>query len=229
VEGQTIDVDREKHTLSASGSVNTQFLDENKDKNGKSKDGSKKPQQTTGTTAGVKIVPVSDPPQTAAKPDGNAAPPPAAAPVYTVVTADKLVYTDADRMAHYTGHVELNRTGLSVKADDLRAFLNPKDSGEDSRLNHALGDGKVEIVESHPGRQRIGHGEHCDYITSENKVILRGNLADLYDSLKKDDSHGTELTYFTSDDRLLIAGDPKNLVSSHLQRKTHHNANPGNR
>lgn len=216
VEADIIDIDRDKHTLSASGNVTTQFLDENK---GDGKKASAPPD--------AKIVPVSDPPPPTAKTDG--AEPPPTAPVYTVVTSENLIYTDEDRMAHYTGHVALTRTGLSVKSDDLRAFLNPKDSGENSRLNHAIGDGKVEIVESHPGRQRVGHGEHGEYITSEDKVILRGHLADLFDSLKKDDSRGTELTYFTSDDRLLISGDPKNLVNSHLQRKNHKNANPGNR
>ena len=154
---------------------------------------------------------------------------PALPPVYTVVSSDTLIYTDADRMAHYTGDVVLNRPGLNVKSADLEAYLNPKDSGEDSRLNHAIGNGKVEIVESRPDRQRIGKGEHGEYITKEDKVILRGNLADLYDSIKKDDSHGTELTYYTSDDRLLIVGAPTKPVMSHLQRKKHPNANPGNR
>jgi lipopolysaccharide export system protein LptA len=224
VEGSIIDVDRDKHTLSASGNVTTQFVDENKDE--KDKDGKSKDGKTVQST--VKIVAVSDPPLQKGG-DGQPAAPGTPAPIYTVVTSEKLLYTDEDRVAHYNGRVELKRPGLSVRSDDLRAYLNPKDSGEDSRLNHAIGDGKVEIVESHPGRQRIGHGEHCDYVTSEDKVILRGHLADLYDSLKKDDSHGTELTYFTSDDRLLIAGEPKNLVNSHLQRKNHKNANPGNR
>jgi lipopolysaccharide export system protein LptA len=199
--------------------VATQFQDEDKKKEDKPDKDSKT--TSTGATPIVKVS-VSVP----GKPPG----PPTAPlpPVYTIVSSEKMVYTDADRMAHYTGNVILNRPGLNVKSADLRAYLNPKDSGEDSRLNHAIGDGKVEIVESRPDRQRIGKGEHGEYITKEDKVILRGNLADLYDSIKKDDSHGTELTYFTSDDRLLIVGAPTKLVTSHLQRKKHPNANPGN-
>jgi lipopolysaccharide export system protein LptA len=219
IEAREIDIDREKHILSASGKVATQFQDEDKKKEDKPDKDSKT--TSTGATPIVKVS-VSVP----GKPPG----PPTAPlpPVYTIVSSEKMVYTDADRMAHYTGNVILNRPGLNVKSADLRAYLNPKDSGEDSRLNHAIGDGKVEIVESRPDRQRIGKGEHGEYITKEDKVILRGNLADLYDSIKKDDSHGTELTYFTSDDRLLIVGAPTKLVTSHLQRKKHPNANPGN-
>jgi lipopolysaccharide export system protein LptA len=221
IEAREIDIDREKHILSATGKVTTQFQDE--DKKGNAKDNAKDDKTESGG-GGAAIVKVSVP--VAVKPAAPAAPLP---PVYTVVTSEKLIYTDTDRMAHYTGNVVLNRPGLNVKSVDLRAYLNPKDSGEDSRLNHAIGDGKVEIVESRPDRQRIGRGEHGEYITKEDKVILRGNLADLYDSIKKDDSHGTELTYYTSDDRLLIAGAPTKLVTSHLQRKKHPNADPGNR
>jgi lipopolysaccharide export system protein LptA len=142
-----------------------------------------------------------------------------------------MIYTDADRLAHYEGDVVLNRPGLNVKTADMRAFLNPRDTDEDSRLNHAVGEGQVEITETSPVRQRIGRGEHGEYFTADDKIVLRGNLADLYDSIKKDDSHGTELTYFTTDDRLIVAGAPRKPVTSHLQRKNHAkpNANPGNR
>jgi lipopolysaccharide export system protein LptA len=219
VEAQAIDIDREKHILSATGKVTTQFQDDDKKKDdGSNKDKEKDRKDPNGAPV-LKVSVEAKPPSAPASP---------APPVYTVVSSDKLVYTDADRMAHYTGNVVLYRPGLDVKSADLRAYLNPKDSGEDSRLNHAIGDGKVEIVESRPDRQRVGRGEHGEYITKEDKVILRGNLADLYDSIKKDDSHGTELTYYTSDDRLLISGAPTNLVTSHLQRKKHPNANPGN-
>jgi lipopolysaccharide export system protein LptA len=229
IEAREIDIDREKHILSATGKVATQFQDDdkNKDKNkdkDDGKDNGKEKDKKSTSTGGTAIVKVS-----VSVPLNPPAPPSALPPVYTIVSSDKLIYTDADRMAHYTGNVILNRPGLNVKSMDLRAYLNPKDSGEDSRLNHAIGDGKVEIVESRPDRQRIGKGEHGEYITKEDKVILRGNLADLYDSIKKDDSHGTELTYYTSDDRLLIVGAPTKLVTSHLQRKKHPNANSGNR
>ena len=41
-------------------------------------------------------------------------------------------------------------------------------------LNHAYGDGKVEIVDVNPERKRIGTSEHAEYYTDEAKVILTG-------------------------------------------------------
>ena len=220
IEAETIDINRDKHLLTANGKVSTQFLDTSKDDT--KKDAVPVSAPVSSVAAPVVKVSTEPPPPTPAS-----APKPPAAPSYTVVTSEKLVYTDTDRLAHYSGNVVLNRPALNVKSSELQAWLNPKDTKEDSRLNHAIGDGKVEIVESAPARQRIGRGEHGEYITAEDKIILRGNLADLYDSIKKDESHGTELTYFTSNDRLLITGAPSKPVASRLHRKPR-NASPGN-
>ncbi len=217
IEAESIEIDRDSHRLTATGKVTTQFLDQAKEK-AAAVDSDK--------AAGVSVSQVSTNAHNA--PDSRGAQS-ATAPAYTVVTSESMVYTDADRLAHYNGGVELKRPGLVVKSSDLLAFLNPKDTKEDSRLNRAVGDGKVEIVDSTPLRHRIGHGDHGEYYTTEDKVVLRGNLADLYDSIKKDESHGAELTYFTSDDRLLIKGAPSKMVDSRLHRKPRANANPGNR
>ena len=218
IEAQDIEIDRDKHLVTAIGKVTTQFLDQDKKKD--------EPDPKTASASGqATVIKVSTKePKPTPTPDA-----PPAAPIYTVVTSEKMVYTDTDRLARYSGNVALSRPGLSVKSNELHAFLNPKDSGEDSRLNHAIGDGKVEIVENRPERQRIGKGEHGEYFTALDKVILRGNLADLWDSIKKDESHGTELTYFTSDDRLVIVGAPAKPVDSRLHRKPRLNANTGNR
>ncbi len=215
IQAHSLEIDRDKHLLTAIGQVTTQFLDQAKEKD-RSKENETQPATAT-------VAPITKVSAVAEKP---AAP---AAAAYTVVTSEKLVYTDTDRLAHYSGSVELRRPGLTVKSADLLAFLNPKDTKEDSRLNRAVGDGRVEIVDITPTRHRIGHGDHGEYFTSEDKVVLRGNLADLYDSVKKDESHGAELTYFTSDDRLLITGAASKPVDSRLHRKPRANANPGNR
>jgi lipopolysaccharide export system protein LptA len=225
IEAQTIEIDRDKHQIVATGKVVTQILDERKDD---SDDDTTPPK--TAQMQGASVIRVSTSASATVSNTTSQATPPQG-PVYTVVSSDRMIYTDADRLAHYEGDVVLNRPGLNVKTADMRAFLNPRDTDEDSRLNHAVGEGQVEITETSPVRQRIGRGEHGEYFTADDKIVLRGNLADLYDSIKKDDSHGTELTYFTTDDRLIVAGAPRKPVTSHLQRKNHAkpNANPGNR
>ncbi len=86
-------------------------------------------------------------------------------PIFTVVKAQHMIYTDRDRLANYSGGVDFRRPMLTVQSAALKAWLNEQDSDADSRLNHAFGDGKVEIVESVPGRTRIGTGEHAEYYT----------------------------------------------------------------
>lgn len=218
IQAERVDIDREKHMLVAEGQVVTQLLDEKKDKADETK-------TKTENSGDVKIVRVSTVPAGDSNKQKKAEEESA---VYTVVTAQKLLYMDDNRLAHYSGGVVLTRPGLHVKSDELQAFLNAKDSDEDSRLNHAIGDRNVEIVDSRPDRQRIGKGDHCEYYTSEDKLILHGNLAELTDSLKGD-SKGAQLTYYTSDDRLIIAGSSAQPVNSRLKRKVHPNGNPGNR
>ena len=126
-----------------------------------------------------------------------------------------LVYTDDNRLAVYTGGVLLNRPDMQVKCHELRAFL--ADSEADSRLEKAFADGAVEIHQSSPGRQRTGTGEHGEYYTDDQKVILRGGSPKMVDS-KEGDTTGTELTYYADNDRLLVNGSP---AISHMKQKGH--------
>jgi lipopolysaccharide export system protein LptA len=147
------------------------------------------------------------------------------APVFVVVTAATLVYTDADRLAHYTGGVVLTRPGLQVKADELRAVLaqsksdGKTDDEQQSRLENAFADGHVEIVQAATDRTRTGTSDHAEYYTGEERIILRGGQPQMVDS-KKGYTRGSELTYFVNDGRLLVSGGgPKERATGHLRRK----------
>ena len=170
IQGDTIDVDREKRTLAATGNVVTNLWEEKQ---------------------GV-------------------------APALTVVRAASLLYSDENRLAHYTGGVALNRPGLSEKCAELRAFL--ADSGADSRLDKAFAEGTVEIIQTAQDRRRTGTGEHSEYYTAEQKVILRGNRAKLVDTVDGV-TEGDELTYFANDDRLLVNGTARDPGKSRFARK----------
>jgi len=134
------------------------------------------------------------------------------APVRTVVHAKHLVYTDADRLAVYTGGVDLARLGLWVKSTDLHAYMA---NGGDSRLDKAFADGAVQIVSNAAGRTRTGTGTHSEYYATDKKVILRGSNAKLVDSAG-DTSEGQELTYYPDDDRLLVNGAAKAPVKTRI-------------
>ncbi len=130
-----------------------------------------------------------------------------------------MFYTDGDRLATYTGGVDFWRPTLTVKSTSLKAFLNPQDSDADSRINHAFGDGSVEIVQFVQDRQRVGHSEHAEYYTDEGKIILTGGEPKLDDS-KRGNTTGEKLTYYTGDNRLQIDGAPKQPARSHLRKKS---------
>ena len=137
-----------------------------------------------------------------------------------------MVYTDQDRLAHYTDAVVLNRPGLQVKADDLRAILaeSKKDAKKegadegDSRIEKAYADGHVEIVQAAPDRTRTGTSDHAEYFTDNERIVLSGGQPQMVDS-KKGYARGAELTYFVNDDRLLVTGSPQQRATSRLRRK----------
>jgi lipopolysaccharide export system protein LptA len=185
IQADTIDVDRERRSISAGPNVVTSLWEDAKPKDAK-------PESPT------------------------AAAPAQAAPILTIVRAARMVYTDEDRLAHYTGGVKLSRPGLDEKGDDLRAFL--AQSGTDSRLDKAYAEGAVEIVQVAKDRKRTGTGNHAEYYTADQKVILRGPNAKLVDT-RDGNTEGTELTYFANDDRLLVNGAPREPGKSRIIRK----------
>jgi lipopolysaccharide export system protein LptA len=141
-----------------------------------------------------------------------------------VVKADGLVYTEQDRLARYTGGAQLDRPGLRVKSDELRAYLaeeksDGSTSDSESRVEKAFADGHVEIVQTASDRTRTGTGEHAEYYAADEKIVLNGGQPQLVDS-KRGFTRGSELTYFINDDRLLVSGAPGHRATSRLRRKT---------
>lgn len=147
---------------------------------------------------------------------GSKAPAKPAPPIFTLVKAAHMDYTEQDRLAHYGGGVLLTRGGLQVKAADLRSWL--AEEGADNRLQKAFADGAVQIIQTTPLRTRTGASEHAEYYTDEEKVVLRGGDPQLNDSLRGS-TRGAELIYYSDDDRLLVNGSPAHPVSSRIRRR----------
>jgi len=127
----------------------------------------------------------------------------ASAPVFTVVRAPDLVYSDDTRLAHYQGGAAMVRPGLTVNGNELKAYLNDKDSS--TTLDKAFADGAVKIVSTAEKRTRTGTGEHGEYYTTEQKVIMNGGDTLLVDSIKGQ-TRGKQLTWWSNNDRLLVNG-----------------------
>jgi lipopolysaccharide export system protein LptA len=141
----------------------------------------------------------------------------ATARVFTIVRAPELEYDDNARVALYKDGATLDRPDMKVKAKEIRAFL--RDDSSDSSLDHAFADGKVEIVQTAPGRVRNGTSEHAEYFVDEGKIILTEGRPKFVDSLRGT-TQGEILTWFSKDDRLLVNGVESQPVKSVLHRKS---------
>ncbi len=236
IQADRIDIDRDKKILVADGNVVSEFLDQDKDKDSdkdKAKPAAPPPAATRVESSPVAAVSaqaivVSAKPAAPRDPLGGIQVPPASSPqkavdkpvIYTVVHAPKMVYTDENRVADYSGGgIVLTRPNLSVKGNQLQAFLNPKDSQEDSRLNHMLADGDVEIFDKGIDRTRTSKGNHGEYYTADSRVVIRGVPAQMVDSKKGEINNALEMTYFSDDDRLLTKGELTKPVKSRLHRR----------
>ncbi len=152
--------------------------------------------------------------QQSARSNGAAKAKPAA--VFLRVTAQDLVYTEAERLAHYTGGARLTRPGMDVKASEIRAWFN--DGKSDSSLDRAFADGAVEVVRTEPGRTLTGTSEHAEFFAADQKVILNRGDPKLVDSARGY-TKGRELTYWANNDKLLVNGAEKDPVKTLIKRR----------
>jgi lipopolysaccharide export system protein LptA len=141
------------------------------------------------------------------------------ASTFATVESAALLYTEADRLAHYTGGAHLVRATMDVKASEIRAFLN--DSSADSSLDHAFADGRVVILRIEPTRTLTATSEHAEYYSTDQRMILSGGQPTVVDSTRST-TKGKLLTYWANDDKLLVNGAKKEPVSTRLQKRESH-------
>jgi lipopolysaccharide export system protein LptA len=138
------------------------------------------------------------------------------ASTFATVESAALLYTEADRLAHYTGGSHLIRASMDVKASEIRAYLN--DSSADSSLDHAFADGGVVMLRTEPTRTLTGTGEHAEYYSADQKMILSGGQPTVVDSTRGT-TKGRLLTYWANDDKLLVNGAKKEPVKTLLHQR----------
>jgi lipopolysaccharide export system protein LptA len=147
---------------------------------------------------------------------GSSGAKPPAASSFIHIEAPDLVYTEGDRLAHYTGGSHMTRPGLDVKASQIRAYLN--DSKSDSSLDRAYADGRVVILRTAPDRTITATGETAEYVAREDKIVIEQGDPTLVDSVRGT-TKGARLTYWTNLDKLLVNGAEKDPVRTMLKRR----------
>jgi len=193
VDADRIEIDRDRRVMEAHGKVVSQFADKSQDKN------PDKPEKNPGKSAKSKGP---------------------AAPIFTVVRATDLVYTEETRVAVYQGGVVLTRPSLTVNSKELQAFLKPADS--DSSLDKAFADGAVKIVSIDtaikPARTRTGTSEHAEYYADEQKVLLQKGEPLLLDNVRGN-AKGRQITWWANNDRLVVDGEPNKPAEGTIRKK----------
>jgi len=205
LEADTVEIDRDNNLLKAHGHVLSQLLDKTKDESA-TKDGTK------GDGKKPDAKPKADPPKAASKPETKPS-----LRVFTTIRAPDLDYNDDTRLAHYSGGAILERSNMTVKGQDIHAYL--RNDSNDSSLDHAIADGHVELHETALDRTREASSEHAEYYVDEDKVILEGGQPRFIDSTRGT-TRGRKLTWYSSDDKLLVNGEPQQPVKSVLHKKT---------
>jgi len=194
VEADRLDIDRDQGIMEADGKVRSEFADKDK----KDKDD---PGRDDGNDDGDKA---------AAKAKLTAA------PVFTVVTAPHMVYTEETRVVDYTGGVVMKRPEMVITSAKIRAFL--KDADSDSSLDKAFADGTVKIVSTSVKlkRTRTGTAEHTEYYADDGKVLMQGKTPKLVDTVKGQTEAPKELIWFSNDDRLIVDGVDKSAPAKSI-------------
>jgi lipopolysaccharide export system protein LptA len=135
------------------------------------------------------------------------------------VTADKLTYTDEQRLARYSGNVLAKSPEGTISTERLDVYLKEADTnpttasqkppqhkgpslpGSDSpsKIDRMVATGKVIVTE--PNRRAVG--DRLVYTADDAKYVLTGRSPSIFDA-----EHGTvwgdSLTFYYRDDRVLV-------------------------
>jgi lipopolysaccharide export system protein LptA len=141
-------------------------------------------------------------------------------PELTTVKAARLVYSEKDLRAVYSGGATLERTALQVKANELHAFFREERAGtsKETKLDHVFAEGAVEVAESSLGRSRRGSSAHGEYYLDEEKLVLSGGNPLLVDAARGA-SRGAVITWFARQDRLIVDNTGSGPSVSRIHKK----------
>ena len=125
------------------------------------------------------------------------------------ITSSRLTYQDSDRRAHFEGGAVAKSADLTITADQMDAYLEPR--GEGSVEGTPASVGKVDritasdrVVVTQPGRLAIGN--ELVYTSADDKFVLSGGSPSIFDA-EHGKITGVSLTLYRHDDRVLVEGN----------------------
>jgi lipopolysaccharide export system protein LptA len=110
-------------------------------------------------------------------------------------TADRMTYSDSDRIVHYDGAVKARQGTDNIEASAIDVHL-LKESNEVERMT---AEGNVAMAQ--PGRR--GTGDKLVYTSEDGRAILTGKNARVED-VEKGTTIGAQLTFYSRDDKVIV-------------------------
>lgn len=131
-------------------------------------------------------------------------------------TADRMNYSDVDRLVHYDGNVKARQGTDRIEASAVDVFLH-KETNDVDRMN-----AEGNVVLTQPGRR--GTGDHFAYTSSDDRGVLSGKTARVDDS-EKGATMGTQLTFNRRDDKISVENQQGagRVKSTHRMTKSKEN------
>jgi len=125
------------------------------------------------------------------------------------ISSSRLTYQDSERRAHFDGGAVAKSDDLTITADQMDAFLEPR--GEGSAAETSASGGKVDritaserVVVTQPDRLAIGN--ELVYTSADGKFVLSGGSPSIFDA-EHGKITGVSLTLYRHDDRVLVEGN----------------------
>lgn len=123
-------------------------------------------------------------------------------------SAERMTYSDTDRLVHYDGAVKARQGTDRIDASAIDVFLK-KETNEVDRMT---AEGNVVLVQ--PGRR--GVGDKFAYTSDDGRSVLAGKTARVEDR-EKGTTMGSQLTFYSRDDKVLV----ENQQGTGRVRSTH--------
>ena len=131
------------------------------------------------------------------------------------ITSARLKYADAERRVHFEAGVVAKGADLTVTANQMDAFLLPRDqnpansrSQAASQLDRIVAIGNIVIQQ--PSRRATG--DKLVYTAAEDKFVLTGGPPSIFDA-EHGKITGDSLTFYNRDDRVLVEGSSSPTVT----------------
>ncbi|MFL6208772.1 MAG: LPS export ABC transporter periplasmic protein LptC [Pyrinomonadaceae bacterium] len=130
-------------------------------------------------------------------------------------TAQRMFYSDADRVVHYETNVDIKQGTERITCDVADVYLT-KDANE---VDHTIAQRNVVITQ--PGKR--GTGDRGEYVAADETVVLTGNPARVEDPAQGN-SEGRRMTVYLRENRVVTdspggAQSTGRVHSSHKIRK----------